>query len=62
MLAAIEVNVFDVECMNMPWDVTEKSEANVDEEVSAAAGDQEDAHGRHCRKTVSDALWSSGHG
>jgi hypothetical protein len=58
-LAAIEVDIFNVECMNVPRDVTENSEEDVDEEVNAAAGDQEDTHGRHCGKVISDALWHS---
>lgn len=33
-------------------DIPEECEADIDEEVGAAAGDHEDAHGRHCVRMV----------
>lgn len=45
-LSAIEIDIFDVEGVDMAWQVTEDGETDVNEEVGAAAGDHKDADGR----------------
>jgi hypothetical protein len=46
LILALVVDVFDVEGMDMAGEETEDCEADVDEEVGAAAGNEEDADGR----------------
>lgn len=46
LLAAVEIDVFEIECMDVAWDVAEQGEADVDEEICATARDHEDADGR----------------
>lgn len=46
LLAAVEVDIFDVEGMNVTWNVAEECEANVDKKVGTAACDHEDANRR----------------
>jgi len=41
---AVEVNVFDVESMDVTWNIAEDCEADIDEKVGAAACYHEDAH------------------
>jgi len=43
---AVEVDIFEVESMNVSWDITQETQAKVDEEIGAAAGDDVDADGR----------------
>jgi len=42
-LATVKVDVFHVEGMDVAGDVSEDSQADVDEEVGSASGDHEDA-------------------
>jgi len=44
LLTAVEVNIFDVEGVDVTWNVAEDCEADIDEEVGAAACYHEDAH------------------
>ena len=44
-LSSIKVDVFDIERVDVAWDVTKERQADVDEEVGAAASDHEDANG-----------------
>jgi hypothetical protein len=43
LISALHVHVFEIEGVNMPWKIAEEREKEVDEEVGAAAGDEEDA-------------------
>ncbi len=45
LFAAVKVDIFDVEGMDVTWDVAEYSKADVDEEVGSTAADHEDANG-----------------
>jgi len=47
LLAAIKVDIFEVEGMDMTWNVTKDCEADVDEEVSTTSRDHENADGRN---------------
>lgn len=40
----VKVDVFDVKGMDVAWDVTEKSQTDVDEEVGTTACDHEHAN------------------
>lgn len=46
LLATMEVHILEVERVDVPREVAQQREADVDEEVGAAARDQEDADGR----------------
>ena len=46
LFAAIEVNVFDVKGVDVTWNIPKNGEADVDEQISTAAGDHEYADGR----------------
>lgn len=45
-IATVKVDVFDVEGMNVSGKVTQESEADVDQEVGAAAGNEIYTNGR----------------
>lgn len=45
LVPSLEVYVFDVEGVDVAWEVAQECEQQVDEEVGAAAGDEEDAEG-----------------
>jgi len=53
LLAAVIVDILDVEGMEVARDVTEYREADVDEEVGAAPGHEEDADGGDWSQDVS---------
>lgn len=42
LVAAVEVYVFKVERVDVAWEVAEAGEADVDEEVGAASGNEKD--------------------
>lgn len=44
LIATVIVLVLQVEGVDVAWEVAETGEADVDEEVGAASGDQEDTH------------------
>jgi hypothetical protein len=46
LFAAIEVDVLDVECVDVTWDVTEYGETDIDKEICTTARDHEDADRR----------------
>ena len=46
LLPAIEIDILKVEGVDVTWDVAETCEADVDQEVGAAAGDHVNADGR----------------
>lgn len=48
LLFAVEVHVFEVEGVDVAREVAEDGQADVDEEVGAAAGDHVDAYGGDC--------------
>ena len=43
LLASIEIDVFDVEGVDVTWNVAEDGETDVDEQIGAATRDYEDA-------------------
>lgn len=45
LLLAFVVYIFDVKSVNVAWEISEQSQADVDEEVGAAAGHEEDSDG-----------------
>ncbi len=45
---ALVIHVFKIEGMDMTGYVAEKREADINEEVRAAAGDEKDAYGWDC--------------
>ena len=53
LVAALHVDVFDVEGVDMAGDKGQHREADVDEEVGAAAGDEEDTNRWHWGGSVS---------
>ena len=48
-LAAVKVDIFDVEGVDVAGDVPEHCQCDVDEQVCSAAGDEEYADGWDCR-------------
>lgn len=50
LLLTAVVDVNDVKGMNVAWDVSKEGEGDVDEDVGAAAGGDEDAYRRDCEK------------
>lgn len=48
LLLAAVVDVYEVKGVNMAGNVSEERETDVDEDVGAAAGNEEDAHRRDC--------------
>lgn len=46
-LLALVVDVFDVEGVDVAWEVSEECQADVDEEIGAAASHEENANGRN---------------
>lgn len=50
LLLTAVVDVDDVKGVDVAGDIAEEGEGDVDEDVGAAAGGEEDAYGRDCRK------------
>ena len=48
MVASVEVDVFEIECLQVSRQITENGKADVDEEIRAAATDHKDADGWAC--------------
>lgn len=44
LLPPVEVNIFDIEGVDVAWNVAEEREADIDKEVGATACYHEDAH------------------
>lgn len=62
LLLTAVVDVNDVKGVNVAWDVSEEGEGDVDEDVGAAAGGEEDAYRRDCERrggSVSLEGWNS---
>lgn len=57
LLLTAVVDVNDVKGVNVAWDVSEKGEGDVDEDVGAAAGGDEDAYGRDCEREKEMLAW-----
>jgi hypothetical protein len=49
LVAPLHVHILDVEGVDVAGEVAQKREQNVDEQVGAAAGDEEDTDGWDCR-------------
>lgn len=49
-VATVKVDILEVEGMNVAGDITEQRQCDVDKQVGAAAGHEEDADGRNCKK------------
>ena len=69
-VAAVEVDVFDIEGVYMAGKIAEESEADVDKQVCAAPGYYCDSHGWHCaslawliqvRGSIQRGAWLAGH-
>jgi hypothetical protein len=45
LLASVEVDIFQIECMNMAGEVAEESEEDIDDEISATATNHKHADG-----------------
>lgn len=50
LLLTAVVDVNDVKGVNVAWDVSEEGEGDVDKDVGAAAGGEEDAYRRDCER------------
>ena len=68
LLTAVKVDVFDVEGVNVTWDISEDGETDVDEEVGTAARDHKytdrgqeegDEHNENGRRCVRHCVWSA---
>lgn len=54
-VAAVKVDILDVEGMDVARDVTEQRQCDVDKQVGATAGHEEDADGWNCKThTITD--------
>jgi hypothetical protein len=47
-VASIEIDVFNVKCVNVSGNVAEKGQADVDAQIGAASGDHCHTDGRDC--------------
>ena len=68
-VATVKVDVFDVEGMDVAWNITEKGQTDVDKEIKSTAGDhghtdwrekdgdEDDQEGGSCVRHC-DGLWS----
>jgi hypothetical protein len=62
VILAFVVDIHQVKCVNMAWEVAKDGEADVDQEVGTAAGDEEDGDGWDWEVFSLDSRFGGGSG